>query len=98
MLLKENASSVPQSLFIKCVIAAIVLLFSISFVFLVLLSLQANNLKCIESLVYIMLMAIMVLVCRVNVLSIMVMAVLATIATDEEFIFKIIDMLIHDIK
>lgn len=98
MRLTEQTDPAIMSGLQKGVIAAILVMFSMSFVILVCIAIELENLKAIESLVYIMLMAVMVLTCKVNILSVTIMAVLATIATDEEFIFKIISMLLHNIS
>lgn len=44
-----------------------------------------------------MLIVIVVLIFQVNILIVTITAVLATIATDEDFIFKLIILLVHDI-
>lgn len=97
MHLTEQTEPATLSGFQKGIVTAIMLMFSVSFLMLVYIAVSLGNLRVIESLVYIMLMAMMVLTCRVNILSVTIMAVLATIATDEEFIFRIISMLVHDI-
>lgn len=83
--------------FQKGIITVLVVTLLVSFMMLLVMAVSLGEMKVIESLFYIILMAVVVLICRVNVLSITIIAVLATIATDEDFIFKLIGLLVHDI-